>query len=41
MDEHTVFWDDLARDLEDPEFFATYGAASEEIERIDARYRRS
>jgi hypothetical protein len=31
-----VFWDDLARDLEDPEFFEAYVAASLEITAHDA-----
>lgn len=39
MDEGSTFWDDLARDLEDPEFFTEYLAASAEIERVDAHYR--
>lgn len=39
MDECSAFWDDLARDLENPEFLTEYLAASAEIERIDARYR--
>jgi hypothetical protein len=32
-------WEDLSRDLENPESLTEYLAASAEIERIDARYR--
>lgn len=39
MSEHSAFWEDLAHDLEDPEFYAAFVTASEEIERIDERYR--
>lgn len=38
MSNLSAFWDDLSRDLEDPEFYAAYVDASQEIERIDARY---
>ena len=31
MTKHTAFWDDLARDLEDPEFLREYVAASTRI----------
>jgi DNA-binding phage protein len=36
MTKHTAFWDDLARDLEDPEFLREYIAESMRIATIDA-----
>lgn len=37
MTKHTAFWDDLARDLEDPEFLREYVAESMRIATIDAK----
>ncbi|WP_220454261.1 DNA-binding protein [Nocardioides immobilis] len=36
MTKHTAFWDDLAHDLEDPEFLREYIAESMRIATIDA-----
>jgi DNA-binding phage protein len=36
MTKHSVFWDDLARDLEDPEFLREYIAESMRIATVDA-----
>lgn len=36
MTKHTAFWDDLARDLEDPEFLREYVTESMRIATIDA-----
>lgn len=35
MSEHGAFWDDLARDLEDPDFLREYVAESMRIATID------
>lgn len=36
MEEHSAFWDDLAQDLEDPEFLREYVVESMRIATIDA-----
>lgn len=36
MSSRSAFWDDLARDLEDPEFFDAYVTVSLEIAAFDA-----